>query len=334
MDTSNLHRQFIHREADAGRENKAVSAARLVAQLNSGVKTVVHASPLESGNALELVSGYDCVVDASDNPRTRYLVSDACVLAGKPLVSGSAIGLEGQLTVYNFEGGPCYRCAYPNPPAAAASCSDSGVVGPVPAVIGNLQSLEALKVIGGFGAVLSEKLIMYDARSTTFHRFIVKKRPGCAACGLVPTITSMAASDAFCMERSLRGVASGGCAFAPRTAAATPKHLTPPAAAALASGFGRNGECGEVSALEYSAVRAQGVPHALIDVRDATQFEMCALPGSFNVPVSRAALAALLISICAKVPRYFTHTAASTLRAFCSTCSLASCRAACTKLPP
>jgi len=160
VEVSNLHRQFMHREADAGTANKAHSAARMARELNSDVVTEVHAEALNAENALELVGRYDLVVDASDNPLTRYLLSDACVLAGRPLISGSAIGLEGQLTVYNFQGGPCYRCVYPNPPKTAASCSDNGVMGPVPAVIGNLQSLEALKIIAGFGEVLSGTLVM------------------------------------------------------------------------------------------------------------------------------------------------------------------------------
>ena len=118
VEASNLHRQVIHQQAGvAARENKADSAVRFVAGLHPAMQCVAHWEVLSEANALELVRRYDVVVDATDNPRTRYLLSDACVLAGRPLVSGSAVGLEGQLTVYNHGGGPCYRCVYPKPPS-------------------------------------------------------------------------------------------------------------------------------------------------------------------------------------------------------------------------
>jgi adenylyltransferase/sulfurtransferase len=159
VEASNLHRQTMHRQVDCAGTNKAESAARFVRELNSAVSCEVYSMKLDESNALELVREYDVIIDASDNPRTRYILNDACVLVGRVLVSGSAIGLEGQLTVYHYKGGPCYRCVYPNP-GVAPSCSDSGVVGPVPAVIGNLQALEALKIIAGFGEVLSGTLLM------------------------------------------------------------------------------------------------------------------------------------------------------------------------------
>jgi adenylyltransferase/sulfurtransferase len=110
VDRSNLHRQFLHRDADAAQHTSKVdSAARFVAALNPTVAVIPHCCALDSNNALALVSSCDVVADCSDNPMTRYLLSDACVLAGKALVSGSAVGLEGQVTVYNHAGGPCYR---------------------------------------------------------------------------------------------------------------------------------------------------------------------------------------------------------------------------------
>jgi adenylyltransferase/sulfurtransferase len=152
IDKSNLHRQVIHKERDVGL-NKAISACRSMKELNPSIQCVPILETLTHENALDLVSYHDVIVDASDNPRTRYLINDACVLANKPLVSGSAIGTEGQLTVYNHLDGSCYRCLYPRPNAAEGckSCSDSGVSGPVPGLIGLLQSLEVVKILTGIG---------------------------------------------------------------------------------------------------------------------------------------------------------------------------------------
>ncbi len=152
VEVSNLHRQVIHKTSDV-HMNKAQSAARAVYELNPTIKCDAVEAPLTSGNALEIVSRHDCVVDASDNPQTRYLINDACVLAGVPLISGSAIGVEGQLTVYNYKGGPCYRCLYPKIDTieGSKSCSDNGVLGPVPGLIGVLQAVETIKVITGKG---------------------------------------------------------------------------------------------------------------------------------------------------------------------------------------
>lgn len=152
VERSNLHRQVIHRDTNVGM-NKALSACRAMKELNPSVQCSPITAALTHDNALGLVSRHDCVVDASDNPLTRYLVNDACVLAGKALVSGSAIGTEGQMTVYNLDGGPCYRCLYPKPNTTEGckSCSDFGVLGPVPGLVGILLSVEVLKVLTGVG---------------------------------------------------------------------------------------------------------------------------------------------------------------------------------------
>jgi len=150
VDVSNLHRQIIHKTSNVG-WNKAESARQAVHTLNPSVALNVISEPLTANNAIELIASTDCVIDASDNPHTRYTINDACVISGKPLVSGSAMGLEGQLTVYNFNGGPCYRCLYPKPnqKEGLKSCSDNGVLGPVPGLIGILQALETIKIITG-----------------------------------------------------------------------------------------------------------------------------------------------------------------------------------------
>lgn len=158
VDVSNLHRQIIHKSTKVGM-NKAESACQSIQDLNPTICCEPIKEPLTTSNALEIISKHDCIVDASDNPKTRYIINDACVLADKPLVSGSAIGTEGQLTVYNYtnnEGrkGPCYRCLYPKPDSSGEgckSCSDNGVLGPVPGIIGTLQAIETLKVLTRIG---------------------------------------------------------------------------------------------------------------------------------------------------------------------------------------
>jgi len=154
IDVSNLHRQVIHNTKDVG-VNKAESAAKAVYDLNPTIRCQTIQVSLTSENALDLISRHDVVVDASDNPQTRYLINDACVLSDTPLVSGSAVGTEGQLTVYNYRGGPCYRCLYPKVDAreGSKSCSDNGVLGPVPGLVGVLQSVEVIKILTGIGYV-------------------------------------------------------------------------------------------------------------------------------------------------------------------------------------
>jgi adenylyltransferase/sulfurtransferase len=152
VDISNLHRQVIHKACDVGM-NKSESARNAVMALNPSICCEIVKIPLTYSNALELVQRHDVVVDASDNPQTRYVINDACVIGAIPLVSGSAMGTEGQLTVYNYKGGPCYRCLYPkvNATEGCKSCADNGVLGPVPGVIGVLQAMEIIKIITGFG---------------------------------------------------------------------------------------------------------------------------------------------------------------------------------------
>jgi molybdopterin/thiamine biosynthesis adenylyltransferase len=168
VERSNLHRQIIHRDADAGTganndeiqgKNKAQSAKEAMMALNPTVSIDALSVILDSTNIMQLVSAHDVVVDASDNPATRYLINDACILCNKTLISGSAMGTEGQLTVYNYRPhdsdykSACYRCLYPNPNPAEGckSCSDNGVLGPVPGLIGVLQAVEVIKVLTGIG---------------------------------------------------------------------------------------------------------------------------------------------------------------------------------------
>lgn len=177
VDLSNLHRQILHHEGTLG-QSKVDSMVQAIQLLNSTVKVVPYKTALDSKSALEIVKMYDVVLDASDNVATRYLLNDACVILDKPLVSGSALRFEGQLTVYNYKGGPTYRCLYPEPPPAetVTNCSDGGVLGPVPGVIGTLQALEAIKILGNFGQVLSGRMLLFDGLYATFRTVKLRGR--------------------------------------------------------------------------------------------------------------------------------------------------------------
>ena len=275
VDTSNLHRQVIHGYSAPG-TNKAVSAGNAVAALNPGVEYIAYQTRLTAENAAELVKAYDVVIDASDNMLTRYLVNDACVLMGRPLVSGAAIGAEGYCTVYNHtsSGGPCYRCIYAKPPPAAtvSSCSDNGVLGAVPGVIGCVQALEALKLLAGMpkATVLARRMCIYDALAGEFRNMKTRQRsPKCAVCGDAPTIRSIADSAAWCKERDLVPAEDQQCAV----------HETLPPLH----------EAQRLSCVELkSRLALAGAPaesSLLLDVREPVQFEICALPGAKNVPL-------------------------------------------------
>lgn len=261
VDISNLHRQVIHKTADIGM-NKAVSACHAVRSLNPMCEVYSYETDLNHGNALPLVQNFDCVVDCSDNPKTRYLVNDACVLAEKPLISASAIGTEGQVTVYNFQGAPCYRCLYPTPNAAGGcrTCVDAGVLGPVPGLVGILQATETLKVLTGSGTTMKGHLLMYNAMDCSFLKIVKPpKQTKCRVCGPDATILSMEASNASLLH------AQGPMQTIARPSLPSESNIT---------------------CIEYSRVREDKVPHILVDVRTKLQFEMCALEKAVHIPLS------------------------------------------------
>jgi adenylyltransferase/sulfurtransferase len=184
---SNLQRQIVHRTRDIGRA-KTDSAAEAVAALNPGIKVELHPFRLVPENALDLVGRYDIVADGSDNFATRFLVNDACYLAGRTLVSAAVSEFDGQLATYKAHehgGFPCYRCLFPEPPppGSAQSCSETGILGAAAGVMGTLQALEVLKEILGLGESLAGKLLIYDALTTRFRSVRVKPDPACRLCG-------------------------------------------------------------------------------------------------------------------------------------------------------
>jgi len=175
---SNLHRQVLYSANDVG-EYKVVAAKKRLNAMNPNCNIVTYKERLTRDNVLQLVKEYDVVVDGSDNFQTRYLLNDACVILNKPLVYGAIYGFEGQVSVYNYKGGPTYRCLFPEPPAPEdmPSCNEAGVVGVLPGIVGTWQALEAVKVITGVGSPLSGKLLTLDLLNNQTNYFDVTVNP-------------------------------------------------------------------------------------------------------------------------------------------------------------
>ncbi len=192
VEMSNLQRQIAHSVNTIGMP-KVESAKRTFEALNPDVKIVAIRKRISKDDILDLIRDYDIVVDGSDNFPTRYLVNDACVMAGKPLVSGAILRFEGQVTTIVPGDGPCYRCLFeePPPPGLVPSCQEAGVLGVLPGVIGGLQATEVLKLILGKGEVLKGELLIYNALKTTFRKVKVPRNPECPVCGEHPTIKEL-----------------------------------------------------------------------------------------------------------------------------------------------
>ncbi|MGN6597943.1 MAG: adenylyltransferase/sulfurtransferase MoeZ [Actinomycetales bacterium] len=257
VDESNLQRQVIHGQSDVGR-SKAASARDSIREINPLVEVVLHEERLESSNALDIFSGYDLIIDGTDNFATRYLVNDACVLLGKPYVWGSIFRFDGQASVFWAEYGPCYRCLYPEPPppGMVPSCAEGGVLGVLCASIGSIQVTEAIKLIAGIGEPLVGRLKVYDALEMTYRDIKVRKDPECAICGTNPTVTELIDYEAFC------GTISAEAADAARDATISVKDLE-----------------------QMLAERERGErDFVLVDVREPHEFEIVRIPGSVLIP--------------------------------------------------
>ena len=196
VEESNLQRQVIHGTRDIGRP-KVASAKDSIRQINPLVKVETYNYLLTAENALDIISEYDIVADASDNYQTRYLVNDACVLLGKPDVFGAMYQFEGQVTVYYGKEGPCYRCMYPAPPppGLVPSCSTGGVVGVLPGIIGTIQANEVIKLIVGGGEPLIGRLVTFDAWHMKWRELKICKDSDCPVCGKNPSITELEEYD-------------------------------------------------------------------------------------------------------------------------------------------
>ena len=261
VDRSNLQRQVLHGTRDVGRR-KVDSARDRLADLNPNVEVEAHAVRLDRGNALELVRTHDLVVDGTDNFATRYLVNDACVLAGRPNVYASIFRFEGQASVFATADGPCYRCLHPEPPppGLVPSCAEGGVLGVLPGLLGLIQATEAVKLILRIGEPLVGRLLLVDALSMRFQSLKLNRDPRCPACG-TRTLRELPDDEAFC--------AGPAAAHPPGVAEYTPSEL----AARLAS----------------------GPPVELVDVRERREWEVARLHGARLAPLSEldAHLAAL-----------------------------------------
>ncbi|MBW7931807.1 MAG: molybdopterin-synthase adenylyltransferase MoeB [Gammaproteobacteria bacterium] len=255
VDLSNLQRQVLYDTRDIGRPKLEAASERLRA-LNPGVQVVTHALQLRGDNIMSLIGDYDIVADGSDNFPTRYLVSDACVLAGKPDVHASIYRFEGQLSVFAARHGPCYRCLFPEPPppGLVPSCADGGVLGVLPGIMGSLQALEVIKLILGIGQPMVGRLGLFDALAFELRELALPRDPGCAACGEHPTVEAPIDYEAFC------GLGDGGQA--------------------------ERGRLPVVSVEELAARQAAGTAPELLDVREAHERAIAAIPGARPLPLS------------------------------------------------
>jgi molybdopterin/thiamine biosynthesis adenylyltransferase/rhodanese-related sulfurtransferase len=199
VDETNLQRQVLYGTGDVGRPKLAAATARL-RDLNPHVEIVHHETRLTSDNAMEILEGYDVIVDGTDNFPTRYLVNDACVFLGKPNVYGSIFRFEGQVSVFDSRIGPCYRCLYPDPPPPdlVPSCAEGGVLGVLPGVVGTLQAVEAIKLLVGIGTPLVGRLLLFDALGASFRQVKLKKNHRCVVCGESPSVTTLIDYEGFC----------------------------------------------------------------------------------------------------------------------------------------
>lgn len=213
VDESNLQRQILHNEERIGMP-KVDSARKTIEALNPDVEVVGYRTRLDSTNVLEIVGEYDVVVDGTDNFPTRYLLNDASVILGKPVVHGSIFRFEGQVSVFWPGKGPCYRCLYhqPPPPELAPSCAEAGVLGVLPGIVGAIQASEALKILLGIGEPLVGRLLVFDALETTFRTLKLRRDPNCPACGDGAEVR-LVDYDEYCLPQapsSLRDVATQG----------------------------------------------------------------------------------------------------------------------------
>jgi sulfur-carrier protein adenylyltransferase/sulfurtransferase len=200
VDASNLQRQILHTLDRVGMR-KVDSAKAALTAMNPDINVVTYDTRLGADNILDIIDGYDVIVDGTDNFPTRYLVNDAALLKNIPVVHGSIFRFEGQVTVFSPFVGPCYRCMIPEPPPAelAPSCAEAGVLGVLPGIVGSLQAIEAIKILLGLGEPLVGRLLTYDSLEQEFRTFKVRRDPDCPACGEHAGEIVIAEYDDLCM---------------------------------------------------------------------------------------------------------------------------------------
>jgi len=288
VDASNLHRQLLHRTGDIGAP-KARSAQASIGEINPFVRVDAIGRRVSRDNALDLVTAHDVVIDGTDNFPTRYLLNDACVLAGRPLIYGSVDRFEGQVAVFATNGGPCYRCLFPEPPEAGSvqNCAEAGVLGVLPGLIGMLQATEALKVILGLGDPLTHRLLLVDTLSMRFRMVDVERDPSCPACG-TREITELIDYDAFCG------------AEASRPAGATPAIASSP---------------GELTPAELARALEAREPLRLIDVREPYEWQICRIPTAELIPLGTLLVAPPDVATDQRIVVYCHHGSRSEMAA-------------------
>lgn len=255
IDVTNLQRQIAFTDADVGKSKVETAKARLQV-MNPHIEVTAHNVRLTSENAMDLLGRYDVIVDGTDNFATRYLVNDACVLLGKPLVYGSIYQFDGQVSVFDAKRGPCYRCLYasPPPPGMVPSCAEGGVLGILPGVIGTLQATEAIKLVIGKGDPLIGRLVLFNALEMSFRTLKLRKNPECPMCGPNATIKALIDYEEFC---GLRGVEE-----AKKTVQAD-----------------------EMTVEELKKGMDEKRPITLIDIREPYEHEICKLEPSRLMPM-------------------------------------------------
>jgi adenylyltransferase/sulfurtransferase len=248
VDASNLQRQILHGTKDIGRPKLASARERLY-DINPNVHVEAHETSFSEANALDLVKAYDVVLDGTDNFPTRYLVNDACVMAGRPNAYGSIFRFEGQASVFATKDGPCYRCLHPEPPPPGLipSCAEGGVLGVLPGIIGTIQATETIKLLLGIGEPLIGRFLIYDALRMRFREVRLPKDPDCPVCGNNPTIRTLRTYDQFCAPAS-------------------------------------HGD-DEMTVTELKARIDRGAAPAIIDVREPSEHQICRIPGATLIPV-------------------------------------------------
>ena len=254
VDVTNLQRQILFGSSDVGRP-KIEAAAERLGNLNPDIQIDRYETRLTSENALELFKDYDIIVDGTDNFPTRYLVNDACVILKKPNVYGSIFRFEGQITIFGYPDGPCYRCLYPEPPppGLVPSCAEGGVLGVLPGIVGAIQAAETLKLIIGKGDPLVGRLLLFDALAMRFRELKLRKNPECPVCGNHPTVTKLIDYVQFCGIR-------GEEAPAPQT---TVPEITP---------------------RELKSRLDRGDDLFILDVREPHEYQICNL-GGYLIPL-------------------------------------------------
>ena len=257
VDITNLQRQVLYATGDVGRPKLEVATERLRA-LNPHLNIEPHAVRLSASNALDLVSNYDVVLDGTDNFTARYLVNDACVMAGRPNAYGSIFRFEGQASVFAAENGPCYRCLHPEPPppGLVPNCAEAGVLGVLPGIIGTIQATEAIKLLAGIGEPLIGRFLIYDALRMRFRELKLRRDPECRMCGARPTITALREYEGYCET----GTASSG----PRSAM-------------------------DITVKELKERMDRGDAPRLIDVREPHEHAICSIPGAELIPAAQFA---------------------------------------------